>query len=291
MDLDRILDGLRPEPPGPDDGVADRHRCQLQALVGGSRSGDGAEGAVPALTLSASSDPSGRRHQPSAPGRSGGRRRLVVGVAAVVLGVVGLGLAVLWTQRDAPFVLESGGEGGDAAAPESTMANAPTSSAPPATTVLPPPFPTTEPPLPGYTCGTELPVALDIPASAGEPVVFTDLDPYITETVEAAEVPTGTVACDPGTAPDAPDPPDNVAGAGDGSVHATPAEALVALLAGPSAATLATSGYVELVAPDGSYVYGAPTPGRDRTAGYVTLVTVEPVTGGWTMTGFTASGC
>jgi hypothetical protein len=84
------------------------------------------------------------------------------------------------------------------------------------------------------------------------------------------------------------DRPANVGGSGPGGAHPTPVEALQAFLAAPGHETLARSGYVELVEPDGTVTYGAPLDGGD---GYVTLVSVAPADAGWVVEGWRASGC
>lgn len=122
-------------------------------------------------------------------------------------------------------------------------------------------------------------------AGDSQPAVV-DRGPLVVETREVAAAPSGAVPC--GGA-DANGTPPNDDSAAQGPVAPTPAEALEAYLATPAAATYYQSGYVEMITADRVYTYGAPIePGSSR---WVTLVTVQPVDGGWAATHVTASGC
>ena len=122
----------------------------------------------------------------------------------------------------------------------------------------------------------------DLAAEASAAMV--DRAPLVAGTRQVAAAPTEAVPCDGG--PGAPPNDDLVL---DGPVAPTPAEALDAYLATPEADFYHHSGFVELIAQDGTYTYGAPLdPGSPL---WVTLVTVTPVEGGWAATHLRASGC
>lgn len=122
----------------------------------------------------------------------------------------------------------------------------------------------------------------DLTAEGGAAMV--DRAPLVVETRQVAEAPADAVPCDGG-----PGAPPNDDEAIKGPVAPTPAEALDAYLATPEADFYYHSGYVELITPDGSYVYGARFDGDPSQ--WVTLVTVEPVQGGWAVTHLNSSGC
>lgn len=67
-----------------------------------------------------------------------------------------------------------------------------------------------------------------------------------------------------------------------------PAVALTAFLDLPEHGALARSGYAELHEPDGSITYAKQIDGGE---GYVTLIEVVPVDGGWAVERWKASGC
>ena len=123
-------------------------------------------------------------------------------------------------------------------------------------------------------------------AAIGDESPLVDRGPLVVETRQVAEAPAETVPC--GGADDNGSPP-NLDETAVGPAAPTPAEALDAYLATPEAATFYRSGYVEMITPDGTYVYGARFEGDPSQ--WVTLVTVERVQGGWAATRVSASGC
>lgn len=104
----------------------------------------------------------------------------------------------------------------------------------------------------------------------------------ITETRDVTSAPTDAVPCK-SSAPNRSEPIQS-------ELHASPAQALAGFLDGPSAVTLPKRDYVEMIVPDGSYVYGSRSyPGQ--ADGFLVLVTVEPVNDGWQATHIESAGC
>lgn len=125
--------------------------------------------------------------------------------------------------------------------------------------------------------------AYDLGARGGAGLA--DREPLIIETRQVNAAPAEAVPCD---GADANGTPPNEAADMQGPVAPTPAEALDAFLSTPGS-TYLTSGYVEMITPDGTYTYGAPY--DEKGSRWVTLVTVKAVDGGWSATHVTASGC
>ncbi len=125
----------------------------------------------------------------------------------------------------------------------------------------------------------------DLATGDGQPALV-NRGPLVTESRQVAEAPAVAAPCGGADANGAPPNEDQ---ATQGPVAATPAQALEAFLTTPPAATYLSSGYVEMITPDGTHVYGVPIEPGDSD--WVTLVTVTPLEGGWAATHVTASGC
>lgn len=93
------------------------------------------------------------------------------------------------------------------------------------------------------------------------------------------------IACN---APEGVTPPPNQGGVvTDLGIHPSPSAALAAFLTRePGDPPVADSGYLEMVEPDGSILYGI-----DFGDGFVTLISVIPVDDGWTVDSWEGSGC
>jgi hypothetical protein len=120
-----------------------------------------------------------------------------------------------------------------------------------------------------------------------DPWQWIDLNPLLSNRITVDEAPTEAVLCEGGGSPDVPD---NEYGVIDEPVpYPSPTAALGAFLSTPEARGTAKSGYVEMIAADGTITYGKPLEGGP---GYVTLVEVDPLGDGtWAVVSWTASGC
>ncbi len=119
--------------------------------------------------------------------------------------------------------------------------------------------------------------------------VIGDNNPVVIETRTQADIPTETLTCDSGGS-DGTEVQSNVdRPITGGPVRPDPIDALVAFLAGPDGEQLHQSGYIEFLAPDSSITYARPF--ESPNSGYVTVIDLTPVDGGWTATHLRTPGC
>ncbi len=113
----------------------------------------------------------------------------------------------------------------------------------------------------------------------------------IMDTVEIDQAPP-VVLC---TGGEGAGPPNKKMNTPNGPIYDTPAEALEALLAADAAEFWPKTGFFELVASDGSIIYGNPLDDNSLNPrpknGLVVAVSVIQVDSGWTVDGWETSGC